>query len=484
MLHKILILTGGKKIMLMRKERDSIGEKDVPKDAYYGIQALRASENFKITNIRVHNELIKALAIVKKAAASVNMDVGVLNNKIGKAIIQSADEVINGSLQDQFIVDAIQGGAGTSINMNMNEVLANRAIEILGGEKGDYSVIHPNNHVNMGQSTNDVIPTAIRIAVIKLLKGTLIELKDLYKVLREKGRKFDHILKMGRTQLQDAVPIRLGQEFNAYASAIKRDIRRINETIDDLRVVNLGATAVGTGLNADLNYVRNVTNRLNEFVNLNLTQAEDLIDATQNVDALVEVSSALKTCAVSLSKIASDLRLLSSGPRAGFNEINLPAVQPGSSIMPGKVNPVIPEVVNQIAFQIIGNDTTITLAAEAGQLELNVMQPVLVFNLFQSIEILKNGIKTFRERAIKGITANEGHCLELVNNSVGVITAINPHVGYEVAARIAKKALEENKSVREVILEEGVLTEEELDKILNAYEMTEPGIAGKELFNY
>ncbi len=468
--------------MLTRKEYDSIGEMEVPKDAYYGIQSLRAAENFKITNLRIHPELIKSLAQVKKAAAMVNMEVGVLNKKIGKAVIQAADEVINGSLFNEFIVDSIQGGAGTSINMNMNEVLANRAIEIIGGEKGDYNIVHPNNHVNMGQSTNDVVPTAVRIAVIKLLAGALEALDCLHDALQVKAQEFDHIIKMGRTQLQDAVPIRLGQEFKAYAGPIKRDIKRITETIADLKVVNLGATAIGTGLNADLKYVKNVTFYLNKITGLDFNQAEDLIDATQNLDTLVEVSSALKTCAVNLSKIASDLRLLSSGPRAGIHEINLPAVQPGSSIMPGKVNPVIPEVVNQISYQIIGNDMTITMAAEAGQLELNVMLPVLTFNLFQSIEILKNGVNTLTEKTIKGITANEGVCREEVKKSVGVITAINPHVGYETAARIAKEALTTGRPVREIVLEEGVLTSEELDKILNPYEMTEPGIAGKELF--
>jgi len=469
--------------MLMREEQDSIGSKKVPKDAYYGIQSARAAENFKITDLKVHPELIKNLAIVKKAAAEVNKKVGVLNERIASSIIQAADEVINGSLKDQFIIDAVQGGAGTSINMNINEVLANRAIEIMGGKKGDYSVVHPNNHVNMGQSTNDVVPTAVRMAVINLLREALSELGKFEKALLEKSKEFDDVIKMGRTQLQDAVPIRLGQEFKAYANAVKRDIRRITETIDDLRVVNLGATAVGTGLNADLSYVRNVTSQLNKISGLDLKQAEDLIDATQNVDALVEVSSAMKTCAVNLSKISNDLRLLSSGPRTGFNEINLPAVQPGSSIMPGKVNPVIPEVVNQISFQIIGNDTTITMAAEAGQLELNVMAPILIFNLIQSIEMLKNGVKTFTEKCIKGITANRERCKSLVDSSVGIITAINPHVGYETAARIAKEALSTEKSVKDIILEQGILSEEELEEILNPFEMTEPGIAGKNLLN-
>lgn len=467
--------------MLMRKEHDSIGSKEVPKDAYYGVQTARAAENFKITDLRVHPELIKNLAVVKKAAARVNRDVGILENDKAFAIIKAAEEIIEGSFQDQFIVDAVQGGAGTSINMNMNEVLANRAIEILGQEKGNYDLVHPNNDVNMGQSTNDVIPTAVRITMIKLLRDSLNELENLKDALMDKSDEFDDVIKMGRTQLQDAVPIRLGQEFKAYADALKRDIRRITETIDDLRVINLGATAVGTGLNADLAYVENITMELNEVSGLDLVQAEDLVDATQNVDALVEVSSALKTSAVNLSKIANDLRLLSSGPRTGLNEINLPAVQPGSSIMPGKVNPVIPEVVNQIAFQIIGNDTTINMAAEAGQLELNVMVPVLIFDLIQSVEMLKNGVRTFTEKCITGITANRERCQSMVDNSVGIITAINPHVGYEVASRIAKEALNTGRSVKEIILEEEILTESELDEILNAFEMTEPGIAGKKL---
>lgn len=469
--------------METRLEKDSVGKKEVPKDAYYGIQSLRAAENFKITNLKIHPELIKAMAMVKKAAASANMSIGLLNKKTGDALLKAADEIIAGSYHDQFIVDAVQGGAGTSINMNINEVLANRAIEILGEKKGDYTIVHPNNHANMGQSTNDVVPTAIRIAVMNLTHSALDELDSLFNALKEKSEEFDDVIKMGRTQLQDAIPIRMGQEFGAYAKAIGRDIKRIEQNIGDLKRVNLGATAIGTGLNADLAYVKNVTGFLSDITGYDFTQADDLVDATQNVDPLVEVSSALKTCAVNLSKISNDLRLMSSGPRTGINEINLPAVQPGSSIMPGKVNPVIPEVVNQISFQIIGNDTTITMAAEAGQLELNVMLPVLVYNLFQSITMLKNGVNTLTENAIKGVKANRERCSQLLDQSVGVITAINPHVGYEVAARIAKKALETGKPVRDIILEEGVLTEEELDTILNPYEMTEPGIAGKELFD-
>ncbi|MGM0419706.1 MAG: aspartate ammonia-lyase [Bacillota bacterium] len=467
--------------METRLEKDSIGSKSVPAEAYYGIQSLRAAENFKITNLNIHPRLIKALAMVKKAAAISNKKIGLLAEKKADAIIQACDEVVSGSLKDQFIVDAVQGGAGTSINMNMNEVLANRATEILGGKKGDYIEVHPNNHVNMGQSTNDVIPTAVRVAVIGMLEELIDEIEKLTISFEDKAEEFNEVIKMGRTQLQDAVPIRLGQEFNAYATATKRDSKRIAGTIDDLKIINLGATAIGTGLNADLEYVNNVTEILNDITGRELVQADDLIDATQNVDALVGVSSVLKTAATNLSKIANDLRLMSSGPRTGINEISLPAVQPGSSIMPGKVNPVIPEVINQIAFQIIGNDMTITMAAEAGQLELNVMQPVLIYDLFQSIEMLKNGIITFNNNCVKGIEANKARCKMLVENSVGIITAINPHVGYEAAARVAKKALAEGRSVREIILEEGILSEKELEEILNPYEMTEPGIAGKKL---
>ncbi|AZR74617.1 aspartate ammonia-lyase [Anoxybacter fermentans] len=468
--------------METRKEHDSLGELDIPKDAYYGIQTIRAAENFPITGYKIHSELIIALAMVKKASAEANMQVGLLSKKIGNAIIKACDEVIAGKLHDQFIVDPIQGGAGTSFNMNMNEVIANRALEIIGEERGNYNFIHPNNHVNMGQSTNDVVPTAIRIATINLLNKAIHEFKGLKSAFEKKAEEFDQVLKMGRTHLQDAIPIRLGQEFGAYAAVIGRDIKRLTRTLDNLKTINLGATAVGTGLNADQEYIKIVTRKLNLISGLDLKQAEDLVDATQNTDALVEVSATLKGAAVNLSKIANDLRLMASGPKCGFNEIELPAMQPGSSIMPGKVNPVIAEVVNQVAFQVIGNDLTITLASEAGQLELNVMGPVLVFNLLQSIDILKNAVSVFNKKCVQGIKANIERCKELVENSVGVITAINPHVGYETAARIAKKAIQTGRPVREIVLEEGVLTEEELDIILNPYEMTQPGIAGKELF--
>ena len=465
----------------VRLEKDLIGTKDVPKEAYYGIQTLRAVENFPITGIPPHKEMIKALAAVKKAAALANMEVGVLKKQIGQAIADASDELLAGRLHEQFIVDSIQGGAGTSMNMNANEVIANRAIELLGGEKGDYLVCSPNTHVNMAQSTNDVFPTAIRIASLNLAKGAIEELDKLRIALLEKAKEFDQVIKMGRTHLQDAVPIRMGQEFAAYARVIGRDVERVTRSLDNLREVNMGATAVGTGLNADPRYIVKVTEHLREITGLELKRAEDLVDATQNTDAYTEVSGALKICAVNLSKICNDIRLMGSGPRTGLSELNLPPRQPGSSIMPGKVNPVMAEVVNQVAFQIIGNDHTISLASEAGQLELNVMEPVLVFNLLQSLSILQNAVRVFRERLIEGLTANVERCRLAVEQSVGIVTAINPHVGYETASVVAKEAIQTGRSVREICIERGILTPEELDVILNPYEMTSPGIAGSKL---
>lgn len=464
-----------------RIEKDLLGTKEVPKDAYYGIQTLRAVENFPITGYPPHKELIRAFGFVKKAAAMANAEVGVLNQKIADAIVKSADEVIEGKLHEYFIVDSIQGGAGTSFNMNANEVVANRAIELLGGEKGNYKLVSPNTHVNMAQSTNDSFPTAIHIAVFNLSKGLLSELNELKDALTKKEKEFDDVIKMGRTHLQDAVPIRLGQEFGAYAKVINRDITRIGQSVQHLGEVNMGATAVGTGLNAKPEYIKRVVEILADLTGQPLKNAENLVDATQNTDAYTEVSSSLKILAINLSKMANDLRLMASGPKTGLNEINLPPRQPGSSIMPGKVNPVMAEVVNQIAFQVIGNDHTISLASEAGQLELNVMEPVLVFNLLQSLSVLQNGIRVFRKNLIEGITANVDRCKELVENSIGIVTAINPHVGYEVATQVAKEAIETGRSVREICLERGLLTKEELDIILDTMEMTEPGISGEKL---
>lgn len=465
----------------VRIEKDLLGTKEVPKDAYYGIQTLRAVENFPITGIPPHEEMIRALAAVKKAAATANMEVGVLKQSIAEAIVKAADDVLNGALRDQFIVDSIQGGAGTSMNMNANEVIANRAIEHMGGEKGNYMLVSPNTHVNMAQSTNDVFPTSIRVAALNLAKGVVEQLDLLRSAFADKATEFDKVIKMGRTHLQDAVPIRMGQEFAAYSRVIGRDVERVTRSLDNLREINMGATAVGTGLNADPRYIVKVTEHLREITGLDLRRADDLVDATQNTDAYTEVSSALKICAVNLSKICNDIRLMASGPRTGLGELQLPPRQPGSSIMPGKVNPVMAEVVNQVAFQIIGNDHTIALASEAGQLELNVMEPVLVFNLLQSLSILQNVLKVFREDLVVGLQANIERCKELVDKSVGIVTAINPHVGYETATLVAKEAISTGRSVREICLERGILSEEELDVILNPFEMTSPGIAGKKL---
>ncbi|CGG54207.1 MULTISPECIES: aspartate ammonia-lyase [Bacillus] len=465
----------------IRIEKDFLGEKEVPSAAYYGVQTLRAVENFPITGYRIHPSLITAMAIVKKAAALANIDTGYLAKDIGHEIAEAAQEIVDGKFQDQFIVDPIQGGAGTSINMNTNEVIANRALERMGYEKGAYAKISPNTHVNMAQSTNDAFPTGIHIATLMMLEKLLITMEELHSAFRKKAKEFDHVIKMGRTHLQDAVPIRLGQEFEAYSRVLARDIKRIKQSRQHLYEVNMGATAVGTGLNANPTYIEQVVKHLRTFSGFPLVGAEHLVDATQNTDAYTEVSAALKVCMMNMSKIANDLRIMASGPRVGLAEIQLPARQPGSSIMPGKVNPVMAEVINQVAFQVIGNDHTICLASEAGQLELNVMEPVLVFNLIQSISIMNNGFRVFREYCIEGITANEELLKQYVEKSVGIITAVNPHIGYEAASRIAREAIETGKSVRELCLEHGVLTEEELDIILDPFEMTHPEIAGASL---
>ena len=464
-----------------RVEKDSIGVKDIPEEVDYGVQTLRAAENFHITGLNMHPEIINSLAYIKKASAITNCEVGILEKKKAQAIVQACDEIIEGKFHDDFIVDPIQGGAGTSLNMNANEVIANRAIEILGGKKGDYTIVNPNDDVNCGQSTNDVIPTAGKMTSLHLLQNLKKQLLRLYDALNEKAKEFDHVIKMGRTQMQDAVPIRLGQEFKAYSVAIMRDIHRMDKAMDEMRTLNMGGTAIGTGINADENYLRRIVPNLSEISGMEFIQAFDLIDATQNLDSFVAVSGAVKACAVTLSKMSNDLRLMSSGPRAGFGEINLPAKQNGSSIMPGKVNPVIPEVVNQVAFNIIGNDMTITMAAEAGQLELNAFEPIIFYCMFQSIDTLGYAVETLVDNCIVGITANEERCRQLVENSVGIITAICPHVGYEKTADIAKKAINSNESVRSLILKENIMDEEELSRILDPIHMTEPGISGKDV---
>ena len=464
-----------------RVEKDSIGVKDIPEEVYYGVQTLRAADNVHITGLNMHPEIINSLAYIKKASAITNCEVGILEKKKAQAIVQACDEIIEGKFHDDFIVDPIQGGAGTSLNMNANEVIANRAIEILGGKKGDYTIVNPNDDVNCGQSTNDVIPTAGKMTSLHLLQNLKKQLLRLYDALNEKAKEFDLVIKMGRTQMQDAVPIRLGQEFKAYSVAIMRDIHRMDKAMDEMRTLNMGGTAIGTGINADENYLRRIVPNLSEISGMEFIQAFDLIDATQNLDSFVAVSGAVKACAVTLSKMSNDLRLMSSGPRAGFGEINLPAKQNGSSIMPGKVNPVIPEVVNQVAFNIIGNDMTITMAAEAGQLELNAFEPIIFYCMFQSIDTLGYAVETLVDNCIVGITANEERCRQLVENSVGIITAICPHVGYEKTADIAKKAINSNESVRSLILKENIMDEEELSRILDPIHMTEPGISGKDV---
>lgn len=422
----------------------------------------------------MNDQFINSLAKIKKAAAVTNRDAGNLDGKIAEAIICACDEIMAGKWHDQFIVDPVQGGAGTSANMNANEVIANRAIELLHGVKGDYTVVHPNDHVNMSQSTNDVFPTAGKLTVLTLLPQVLTQLVRLEKALSRKGVEFDSIVKMGRTQLQDAVPIRLGQSFHAYASVVERDIKRLEKAEREMRSVNMGGTAVGTAINVSPAYLRSITENIRRLSGIEVEQADDLIDATQNLDGFVSVSNALKTCAVNLSKMANDLRLLSSGPKAGIAEINLPAKQNGSSIMPGKVNPVIPEVVSQVAFNIIGNDLAVTMAAEAGQMELNAFEPVLFYNLFESITTLENAIKTFVDNCVSGITANEGRCRELLGQSVGIATALCPYIGYKKSSEIAKQALRTGRQVEEIALENGLLTKQSLDNILNPNSMTQP----------
>ncbi|AYV92800.1 putative aspartate ammonia-lyase [Fusobacterium necrophorum subsp. funduliforme ATCC 51357] len=470
--------------MTFRLESDSIGSLQVPSEAYYGVQTLRAKNNFFITGYRLNPIFISSLAYVKKAAAICNMEAETIQEDVAKTIIQAADEIISGKFRDQFITDVIQGGAGTSMNMNMNEVIANRANELLGGALGTYDKVHPNDHVNFGQSTNDVVPTSGKLTIQFLLRDLLKNLEDLYSTFQSKATQYDHIIKMGRTHLQDAVPIRVGQEFRAFSGPVKRDIERLKSAMYELSFVNMGATAVGTGLNADINYIQRVVEVLSEVTGFSFSQCEDLVDGTRNLDSFVYLSSILKTCAVNLSKTANDIRLMSSGPKAGIAELILPQEQPGSSIMPGKVNPVIPEVMNQVCFQIFGNDVTITKAAEAGQLELNVFEPVLFFNLFQSIQILTNGIRTFIDNCIAGIQVNEEDCKYWLTRSVGVVTALSPHIGYKVAAEIAKLSLKTGKPVYDLVLEQGLLEKEKLDIILNPFEMTKPGIAGKELLKH
>ncbi len=457
-----------------RNEKDLLGEREVPFEFYYGVQTLRAMENFNISGVPLHffPVIIEAFAAVKMAAAKANYDLGLLSEPVNNAIVQACGEIINGRLHSHFVVDMIQGGAGTSTNMNANEVIANRALEILGYEKGEYKYCHPNNHVNLSQSTNDAYPTAVKIALVNSNVKLIAILRSLIESLREKGREFSTVIKMGRTQLQDAVPMTLGQAFEAYAVTLEEEIDRLEQNARLFLEVNMGATAIGTGINAAPGYSETCVRYLREITGLDVVLAKNLIEATQDTGAFVMYSSAVKRLAVKLSKISNDLRLLSSGPRAGFNEINLPPMQPGSSIMPGKVNPVIPEVVNQVAFKVIGNDLTVTMAAEAGQLELNVMEPVMVQSLFESVVMLENGMNTLKYKCIDGITANEERCRELVYNSIGLVTALNPVLGYETATQLAREALETDRRVYDLVLEKKLLSREELDDILSPEKMT------------
>lgn len=465
--------------MGFRKEHDFLGELEIPDDAYYGVQTMRAVDNFKISNYTIGScpALIRALAYVKKASAMANTELGVLPADICKGICAACDELLEGKLHEQFPVDAIQGGAGTSTNMNANEVIANRALEIMGHKKGEYEYCHPNNHVNCSQSTNDVYPTAFRLALYQELTELMPHLEYLQKGFAQKGVEFSDVVKMGRTQLQDAVPMTLGQEFSAYSTTIGEDIQRIDENRRLLLEINLGATAIGTGINAPADYARVVCAHLRNLTGLKVVTSDNLIEATWDTGCYVQISGVLKRVAVKMSKICNDLRLLSSGPRTGINEINLPQLQPGSSIMPGKVNPVIPEVVNQVCFDVIGKDVTITMAAEAGQLELNVMEPIIAHSLFRAVERLGRAAVTLQDKCVAGITANKDRCYELVVGSIGIVTNLVPVIGYEISAAVAKEALATGRSVADIVLEQGHLTKEQLDKLLAPENMIRPARA-------
>jgi aspartate ammonia-lyase len=459
-----------------RTEHDLLGDREVPDEALYGIQTLRALENFPITGtaLREFPVLIEGLAAVKEAAALANAELGLLDRGIADLIVRAAQEIRAGRHHEHFVVDMIQGGAGTSTNMNGNEVIANRALELSSRPRGDYAHVHPNNHVNLSQSTNDVYPTAMKIALHRAIEALRKAMSELAAAFLAKGAEFSPHLKMGRTQLQDAVPMTLGQEFTAFGHTMLEDVDRLGEAQALIREINMGATAIGTGINAPAGYASTVCRELSRITGLTLITAPDLVEATADTGAFVQLSGVLKRCAVKLSKICNDLRLLSSGPRAGLGEINLPPMQPGSSIMPGKVNPVIPEVVNQVCFDIIGGDITVTMAAEAGQLQLNVFEPVIAYRLLRSIETLENGCKVLRERCVTGITANPARMREFVEHSIGIVTALVPIIGYEQATSVAKEALESGKGVYEIVTARGLMTRQQLDRALDPESMTGP----------
>ncbi len=457
-----------------RVESDLIGELQVPIDAYYGVQTQRAINNYKISNTRMcdYPEYIIAMAYVKMAAAAANTELGVLDKKIGDAIIEACKEIVAGKLWDQFPVDMMQGGAGTSVNMNANEVIANRALELMGHKKGEYQFCSPNDHVNCAQSTNDAYPSAFRYTFVRMNKHVEKALKDLIASFRAKGEEFKDIIKMGRTQLQDAVPMTSGQEFNAFANNLEEELANLNRNAVLLKEINMGGTAIGTGLNAVPGFAELCTKKMSEFTGDTFEKAPDLVEATPDTGAYVSYSAALKRLAVKLSKTCNDLRLMASGPRCGLHEINLPAMAPGSSIMPGKVNPVIPEVTNQVCFKVIGNDTAVCFAAEAGQLQLNVMEPVIVECILESQTWLINVMNTLRTLCVDGITVNADHCQKMVKNSIGIVTALNPYIGYKASTKVAKEALETGGSVYDLVLEHGLMTKEKLDEALDPKAMT------------
>ena len=457
-----------------RVESDLIGELQVPIDAYYGVQTQRAINNYKISNTRRcdYPEYIIAMAYVKMAAAAANTELGVLDKKIGDAIVAACKEIVAGKLWDQFPVDMMQGGAGTSVNMNANEVIANRALEIMGHKKGEYQFCSPNDHVNCAQSTNDAYPSAFRYTFVRMNKHVEKALQDLIASFRAKGEEFKDIIKMGRTQLQDAVPMTSGQEFNAFANNLEEELANLNRNAVLLKEINMGGTAIGTGLNAVPGFAELCTKKMSEFTGDTFEKAPDLVEATPDTGAYVSYSAALKRLAVKLSKTCNDLRLMASGPRCGLHEINLPAMAPGSSIMPGKVNPVIPEVTNQVCFKVIGNDTAVCFAAEAGQLQLNVMEPVIVECILESQTWLINVMNTLRTLCVDGITVNADHCQKMVKNSIGIVTALNPYIGYKASTKVAKEALETGGSVYDLVLEHGLMTKEKLDEALDPKAMT------------
>ena len=452
-----------------RIESDLLGEMKVPADAYYGVQTQRAIENYKISNTKMRDypEYVIAMAYVKMAAAEANAKLGALDRKIADAIIAACKEIVDGKLHENFPVDMMQGGAGTSVNMNANEVIANRALELMGHKKGEYQFCSPNDHVNCAQSTNDAYPTAFRYTFVRMNKHLVKSLTELIEAFRAKGEEFKGIIKMGRTQLQDAVPMTSGQEFHAFATNLEEEIANLERNAVLLREINMGGTAIGTGLNAVPGFAELCTEKLSEFCGDKLTKSPDLVEATPDTGAYVSYSAALKRLAVKLSKICNDLRLMASGPRCGLGEINLPPMAPGSSIMPGKVNPVIPEVTNQVCFKVIGNDTTVTIAAEAGQLQLNVMEPVIAESILESVTWLKNAIDTLRTRCIEGITVNADRCRDMVRNSIGIVTALNPYIGYKNSTKVAKEALATGRAVYDIVLEQGLMSKEKLDEALD-----------------